>query len=79
MSVSGCFRFTNGMWHEGRPEPVPEEGDFYAGDPGGASGLLAPLMDPEAEARELIGELYEQPARVDEALALIRRMGLEAQ
>jgi len=74
MSVSACFWFTDGAWHMGDPEPIPDEGDVYDEDPGGAAGLLASLLDPEAEVRELVGDVYEQPERVDEALQLLRRL-----
>ena len=77
LSVSACFWFTDGAWHEGRSEQVPREGDLYDDDPGGAAGLLARLLDPQAEVRELVAYVYEQPDRLDEALALIRHMGVE--
>ncbi len=75
-SVSACYWFTDGAWREGHPEPVPREGDLYDDDPGGAAGLLAQLLDPESEVRELVGDVYEQPERVGEALGLIRSMGI---
>lgn len=71
LSVSACFWFVDGRWQEGRPEPVPREGDLYDDDPGGAAALLAPLLDSEAEVRDLV---YDQPERLDDALALFRRL-----
>ena len=76
LSVSACFWFLDGSWHEGNPEPVPRDGDFYDDDPGGAADLLAPLLDPLAEVRELVMAVYEQPDRLEEARALMRAKGV---
>jgi hypothetical protein len=73
LSVSACFWYVDGAWHEGRPEPVDDD-DGYGDDPGGALGVLAPLLDPESEAREMVTYVHEQPERLDEALAVLRRL-----
>src|SRR4051794_9145017 len=72
--VSGS---SGGRWHEGESEPVQREGDVYDDDPGGAAVLLAPLLDPQAEVRELVTFVYEQPERLDDALALVRERGID--
>lgn len=77
LSVSACFWFIDGSWREGRPEPIPDEDDVYGDDPGGAGGLLAPLVDPEAGVRALVTDVYEQPQLLDDALARLRTMGIE--
>ena len=77
MSVSACFWFTDGRWHEGEPEAVASDGDVFDDDPGGVTDVLRPLLDTEAEVRELVGFVHEQPDRVDEALALVREMKID--
>lgn len=73
LSVSACFWFVDGAWRMGEPEPVPpQDTDFYAGDPGGANDLLGPLLHPEEEVRELVEDIYQQPERLAEALALVK-------
>jgi hypothetical protein len=78
LSVSACFWFTNGAWHAGNPEPVPQEDDgeddfdLYAGDPGGAKDLLGPLLDPDEGVRELVVDIWERPERLAEAQELLR-------
>lgn len=75
VSVTACFWFTDGSWHEGAPEPVRPGADVYDDDPGGAASLLAPLLHPCNEVEELLRD--SQPERRDEAFALMREMGVD--
>jgi hypothetical protein len=76
LAVSTCFWFTGGAWHEGNPEPVTDDSDYYAGDAGGAHHVLASVLDPQAGIEELL-EQYELTELLDEALALLRSLDPE--